>query len=60
MNDWLFIIGVAIVASVCWGTIPILLLYWRHQRDRDREAVAALRARVEQLEATVEIRDHAT
>ena len=60
MKDWLLIAGVAIVASVVWGTIPMLLLYWRRQRHQERETIAALQARLEQLEATVEHRDHVT
>jgi hypothetical protein len=64
MKDWLAIAGFAIVASLAWGTIPILLLYWRRQRararERDQARVAALEARIKQLEAALEHRDRVT
>ena len=64
MNDWLAIAGYAIGACVAWGTIPMLLLYWRRQRDRERERdrarVATLEARIEQLEGDIKHRDHVT
>jgi hypothetical protein len=64
MQTWLEIVGIAIVACVVWGTIPMLLLYWRRQRDRERErertTVAALQDRIERLEAAAGHRDQAT
>ena len=62
MKDWLELAGLALVACIVWGTIPILLLSWRRKRDgeraQDRAAVAALQARIEHLEAASEHRDH--